>query len=83
MVSQAAAATTLIVVVSILVTIIWHLGSSPYTGSLQIENKPNDLDLTSSSLEGSMLSKSLASAFSGNGIFPHDTVAFKQSMNSY
>ena len=45
--------------------------------------EPAHRDLTSSSPEPTMLSKSLASALPESVIFPHDAAAFKQSMNSY
>ena len=50
---------------------------------LQAAKKPDQLDLISSSSEPTKLSKSLLSALPDSVIFPHDTTAFKQSMNSY
>ncbi|MCJ1480026.1 hypothetical protein MMC06_000180 [Schaereria dolodes] len=51
--------------------------------SLQAAKKSDGMDLMSSLPEPTMLSKSLASALPDSVIFPHDTTAFKQSMNSY
>ncbi len=75
---SASAATTLLIVISIFV--IRHLRTLP---TPQAAKKPNHLDLTSSSLEPTILSKSLAVALPDSVIFPHDAAAFKQSMNSY
>ncbi|KAL9104450.1 MAG: hypothetical protein Q9163_000602 [Psora crenata] len=50
---------------------------------LKAVNKPDQLDLTSSSPEPNMLSKSIASVLPDSVILPHDAAAFKQSMNSY
>ncbi len=75
---SASAATTLLIVISIFV--IRRLRTLP---TLQSAKKPNHLDLTSNSLEPTMLSKSLAAALPDSVIFPHDAAAFKQSMNSY
>lgn len=49
----------------------------------QNPKKPHHLDLMSSSPEPPLVSKSLASALPDNVIFPHDFVAFRESMNSY
>ena len=75
---SASAATALLIVISIYV--IRRLQTS-YT--LQAARKPDHLDSTSSSPEPTLLSKRLASVLPDSVIFPHDTVAFKQSMNSY
>jgi len=75
---SASAATTLLILISIF--IVRRLRTSQ---TLQAAKKPDHLDLTSSSPEPTMLSKSLASALPGSVIFPHDSAAFKQSMNSY
>lgn len=70
------AATTLFIIVSS-IFIMRRLQT------LQAANKHLLLDLTSSSIESAMLSKSLASALPDSIIFPDDVAAFKQSMNSY
>lgn len=75
---SASAATTLLLIISIL--IMRRLRTSQ---TLQAAKKPDHLDLTNSSPEPTMLSKSLASALPDSVIFPHDAAAFKQSMNSY
>lgn len=75
---SASAATTLLVFISIF--IMRRLRTSQI---LQAAKKSDHLDLTSSSPEPTMLSKSLASALPECVIFPHDATAFKQSMNSY
>jgi hypothetical protein len=75
---SASAATTLLIIISIF--IMRRLRTSQ---TLQAAKKPDHLDLTSSSPEPTMLSKSLASALPDSVIFPHDAAAFKQSMNSY
>lgn len=72
------AATTILIIVSNF--IMRRLRTSQ---TLQAAKKPDHLDLTSSSLEPTMLSKSLALALPNSVIFPHDAAAFKQSMNSY
>lgn len=75
---SASAAMTLLII--IFVFVMRRLRTSQ---TLQAVKQPNHLNLTSSSLEPTMLSKSLASALPDSVIFPHDAVAFKQSMNSY
>ncbi|EON70095.1 hypothetical protein W97_09361 [Coniosporium apollinis CBS 100218] len=75
---SASAATALLIIISIFV--MRHLRTSQ---TLQAAKKPDHPDLTSSSPEPTMLSKSLASALPDSVIFPHDAAAFKQSMNSY
>lgn len=75
---SAAAATTLLIIISIFI-----LHRLPTSHTLQAAKKPNHEDLTSSSPEPTKLSKNLASALPNSVIFPHDAVAFKQSMNSY
>ena len=74
----ASAATTLLIVVSIL--IMRHLRTSHI---LQAVKKHDYPDLTSGLPEPTMLSKSLALALPDSVIFPHDAAAFKRSMNSY
>lgn len=74
----ASAATTLLVIVSIL--IMRHLRTSQI---LQAAKKDDYLDLTSGLPEPTMLSKSLALALPDSVIFPNDAVAFKRLMNSY
>lgn len=74
----ASAATTLLIIISIL--IFRRLRSSH---TLQAANEADHLDLTSSSMEAIMLSKSLVSALPDSVIFPHDVAAFEKSMNSY
>lgn len=74
----AVAATTFLGIVSIFIK--RRLRTSQ---TLQADKKPDHLDLTSSSPEPNMLSKSLASALPDSVILPHDAAAFKQSMNSY
>lgn len=49
----------------------------------QAATEPDHLDRVSSSLEPTMLSKSLALALPKSVIFPQDATAFKESMNSY
>lgn len=49
----------------------------------QAATEPDHLDPVSSSPEPTKLSKSLALALPQSIIFPEDTAAFKQSMNSY
>ncbi|MCJ1379009.1 hypothetical protein MMC17_002108 [Xylographa soralifera] len=51
--------------------------------TLQAAKKPSHVDLTNNLPEPTVLSKSLASALPDSVIFPHNIVAFKQSMNSY
>ncbi len=68
----ASATTTLLIIISIFLM-----------RRLRPLNKPDNLDLTGSPPEPTMLSKSLASALPYSVVFPHDTAAFEQSMNSY
>lgn len=75
---SASAATTLLIIISIF--IMRRLRTSQ---TLQAVKKPNHLDLTISSPEPTKLSKSLASALPDSVIFPHDAVAFQESINSY
>lgn len=74
----APAATTLLIIISIFI-----LRRLRISQPLQTAMKPEHLDLTRSSVEPTMLSKSLASALPDSVIFPQDAAAFKQSMNSY
>lgn len=71
-------ATTLLVIISVFI-----LRRLRISQPLQTAMKPEHLDLTSSSVEPTMLSKSLASALPDSVVFPQDAAAFKQSMNSY
>ena len=75
---SASAATTLLVIVSIL--IMRRLRTSQ---TRQAAKKDDYLDLANGSPEPTMLSKSLASALPDSVIFPHDAAAFKRSINSY
>lgn len=74
----ASAATTLLVIVSILIT--RRLRTSRI---LQATKKYDYLDITSGLPELTMLGKSLALALPDSVILPHDAAAFKRSMNSY
>ena len=76
---SASAATTLLFIV-IYVLIMRRLRTSQTRPAAK---KPDHRDFTSSLPEPTILSKSLASALPDSVIFPHDTAAFKQSMNSY
>ncbi|MCJ1417466.1 hypothetical protein MMC32_003810 [Xylographa parallela] len=51
--------------------------------TLQTVKEPNHLDLIDNLPALTALSKSLGSALPDSVIFPHNTAAFKQSMNSY
>ena len=75
---SASVATTLLIIISIF--IMRRLRTSH---ALQAARKPDNLDLTSSLPEPTVLSKSLASALPDSVVFPHDAAAFTQSMNSY
>ena len=74
----ASAATTLLIIVSILI-----MGRLRISQSLQAAKKHDYLDLTSGLPEPTMLSNSIALALPDSVIFPHDAAAFKRSMNSY
>jgi hypothetical protein len=75
---SASAVTTLLIIVSIFIMRWLRTSQTP-----QAAKMVDHLNLTSSLPEPTMLSKSLASALPDSVIFPHDTAAFKQSMNSY
>ena len=74
----ASAATISLIIVSYLLT-----RRKRTSQTLQAVKKHDYLDLTSSSPEPTLLSKSLALALPDSVIFPHDAAAFKRSMNSY
>lgn len=75
---SASTATTLLIAIAIFIMRRLRISQT-----LQAAKKPNHLNLTSSSPEPTRLSKSLASALPNSVIFPHDAVAFEQSMKSY
>lgn len=75
---SAFAVTTLLIIISIFIMRCFQPSQT-----LEAAKKLDQLDSTSSLPEPTMLSKSLASALPDSVIFPHDTAAFKQSMNSY
>lgn len=75
---SASTATTLLIAIAIFIMRRLRISQT-----LQAAKKPNHLNLTSSSPEPTRLSKSLASALPNSVIFPHDAVAFKQSIKSY
>ena len=70
--------TTLLIIVFILIMRRLRTSQTP-----QAAKKHEYMDLTSGLLGTTMLSKSLASALPKSVIFPHDTTAFKRSINSY
>ena len=72
------ATTLLVIIISIFI-----MRRLPTLQTLQAAKELDRLDHTSSSSEPTLLSKSLASALPDSVTFPHDTAAFKQSMNSY
>ncbi|KAK9368427.1 hypothetical protein V1509DRAFT_91133 [Lipomyces kononenkoae] len=76
--SASSAATTLLIIVISIFVVRRRNSQTSLTAKKVIP-----LDVTSSSLEPTTLSKSLASALPDIVIFPHDAAAFKQSMNSY
>ena len=75
---SASAATTFFLIISIFI-----IRRLRFSQTLQAANKEDHLVLTNSSPEPTMLIKSLASALPDSVIFPHDSAAFKKSMNSY
>lgn len=75
---SASTATTLLIIIAIF---IWR--RLRISQPLEAAMKPDHLDLMSSSLEPTVLSKSLASALPDSVVFPQDAAAFKKSMNSY
>ncbi|KAK0514653.1 hypothetical protein JMJ35_003270 [Cladonia borealis] len=75
---SASVVTTLLIIVSILIMRRLRTSQTP-----QAAKKYDYMDLTSGFPEPTMLSKSLASALPESVIFPHDTAAFKRSINSY
>ena len=76
---SALTASTFLILFSILISTIRLLRASQILEAA----KNFDPDLTSRSVEPDVLGKRLVSALSDSVIFPHDTTAFKQSMNSY
>lgn len=79
--SQLLAASTAMTLLIIFSTLI--LRRQRASQNLQAVRKSNQLELTNSLPEPTMLSKSLASALPDSVILPHDAAAFEQSMNSY
>ena len=75
---SASVVTTLLIFMSIF--IMRRLRNSQ---TLQTVKEPNHLDLIDNLPALTALSKSLGSALPDSVIFPHNTAAFKQSMNSY
>ena len=83
MASQLLSASTAITLLLLIIISIFIMRRLRTSQTLQATKKGDHLDLTSSSLEPTMLSKTLASALPDSVIFPHDAAAFKRSMNSY
>ena len=83
MVSQTAAATILLIVISLAIGIVRR--RQTLLQSIGDEKSPNGLDVASDSLEDSVFIKSLTSKFPDSVITPHNAnaTAFKESRNSY